>query len=587
MFNNKNPFAMIEKNGVLTAYQGALHYVDRIEDIANIAKKFECDVIFVLPYCSIKERGFEAWGDEPILVLQIEKQFTLDLASLPEEEIYLNGDIVASLDDNAYADLILKFQKEAIDTGLCSQATISRKFSGQIKDFSVQKVLSLYKRLLRQPGHYMTVLFFQSNQCLIAGTPERHLEIVDNKTIMTPIAGTFRKNDHMSLEDFLQDPKEMNELFQVVDEEMKMMSVICPEGGTIQGPYLREIGSVIHTEYNLVGQRSMPALQALRHSLHAPTVTGSPLESAARQIKKFEPDSRRYYAGEIGIYKPLNDELDCAILLRGAEIFSDGAFCVQAGGGIVRDSIPLQETYESRAKANGILKAFIGEIDTEIQLTLEKREALEPLLKMRNQQLSAFWQMKKQHQYIDTKFNQTVTIINNEDDFAYMIAHMLRAMGSPKVQVIDTFHYRPELDQSTLVILGPGPGNPMDMLNPRMKLLQGIIGSLHLQGRAMMGICLGHQALAFYHGFDVPRQNETTQGMSRAVKINGKNRILGFYNSYSPIYSKNIPGINVDLDENNRIIAMYGKNFVSYQFHPESVMSIDGLDLLTEALKYY
>lgn len=586
MFDSSQPFALIEKNGLITAYQGILHHVQRIDEIENIAQSNACDVVFVLPYCSIKERGFEAWGDEPILVLQIKNAFVLDPQNLPDDAINLNGEIIPSLDDQSYADLIAQFQKQAIEKGHCAQATISRKFSGYIKDFSVQKALSLYKRLLRQSGHYMTILFFYQGQCLIAGTPERHLEIIGDKTIMTPIAGTFRKDDHISLTDFLQDQKEINELFQVVDEEMKMMSVICPLGGTIQGPFLREIGSVIHTEYNLVGQRSMRALQALRHSLHAPTVTGSPLESSARQIKCFEPESRRYYAGEIGIYKPATDELDCAILLRGAEIFSNGHFHVQAGGGIVRDSVPLQEAQESRAKANGILKALTDTIHVKSQLNAQTKQTLEPLLQARNRQLSLFWQMEQQSQIPYTGLSQTVTIINNEDDFALMIAHMLRAMGAPDVQVVDTFDYDPEKNASQLVVLGPGPGDPTDMTNPRMQRLQEIIAILQSRHHAILGICLGHQALAFSLGLAVPRQNESSQGLPRTVLIAGQPRTLAFYNSFSPIYSKHVENLKIDCDENNRIIALHGPNFVSYQFHPESVMSIDGWKVLSEGLGF-
>ena len=184
---------------------------------------------------------------------------------------------------------------------------------------------------------------------------------------MIPIAGTLRKDDRATFPErlarFVEDPKEINELFQVLDEEMKMMSLICPEGGKINGPYLREIGAVVHSE-----------VRAGRQTRHQHHRGAAPY--AARADRAGLADGKRRPVslpgtsptrGVITAARPAstrrprtdepNGDLDCAILIRCAEIFDDGSFNVQSGGGLVRDSVPEDEARESRAKGDGV---FVG-----------------------------------------------------------------------------------------------------------------------------------------------------------------------------------------------------------------------------------
>jgi hypothetical protein len=81
--------------------------------------------------------------------------------------------------------------------------------------------------------------------------------------------------------DFLSDPKETDELFMVVDEELKMMSRVC-EDARVVGPYLKEMSRLAHTEYFIEGRTKSDVREILKETLFAPTVTGSPLESASQ-----------------------------------------------------------------------------------------------------------------------------------------------------------------------------------------------------------------------------------------------------------------------------------------------------------------
>ncbi len=605
-FDLSQPFALIAKGQDVTLFTGGFHFLDALASIHALSKSQNADIVFALPYRVIRERGFEANGDEPILALAVTASHTQRIAELlpllPERPIALEAEIAPSLSDAAYEAVVGRFQETEIAGGNVSQTTLSRRFSGRVQDFNLETLLSIYGRLLRDDGQYMTVLFVMPDEhagrrLLLGAKPVRHLQITGNETLMNPIAGTLRKEDRdtfpQRLQRFVQDPKEINELFQVLDEEMKMMSLICPGGGRIEGPFLREIGAVVHSEYELAGKRGTDSIDALRRTLHAPTVMGSPMESAARVIARYEPDSRRYYAGEIGIYhqprgpEP-NGDLDAAILIRCAEFTQDGTFHVQAGGGLVRDSVPADEARESRAKAMGFLATLTGTgAHPAKYLTDELRASIQPVFAARNARLAPFWmQAQPPLPVVDaTIAGLRLTVVNNEDDFAHMLAHLLGHLGA-SVVVVDTMDYHAETHGCDILVIGPGPGDPTDMAYPRMNCLQDILATAQSAGTPVLGVCLGHQALAVAQGLTVTRQPESSQGMQRPVAVFGTPHRLGFYNSFSPVMDAAATrrvDIVCDVDE-GRIQAMQGPGFIGFQFHPESVMSETGLDLLRRAL---
>ena len=608
---NAPAFACLEKDGMVSVHLGTLHEINFIDEIHTLAKNNNSDIIFALPFCSIKERGLTAHGDEPILALISESDpfiCTRDEFKnlLPQSLIELSTKITPSLSDEEHESRVSKIKSLEIEGGNASQINFARVFHGALKDYSLKTLLSIYRNLLEPRGQYMTFLLAhkigESYHALIGATPECHLSVDDTETIMMPIAGTLRKEDldtfEYRLHQFLTDPKEINELYQVTDEELKMMGRICPEGGYFKGPFLKEIGNVIHTYYSLNGKRVSNPLNALRHTLHAPTVVGSPMESAAKIIKQYEGISRRYYAGEIGIYKYKNKNpahefgnLDTGILIRSAEIFKNGEFRVQAGGGIVRDSDPVSEAKETKAKASIMLNALTGNGQTDYQpyLTDALHDQYHPILMHRNKFLSKFW-MNDQSDTFEN-LNKTITIINNEDDFAFMIKHVVEKLGCT-ASVVDTFEFDPAKNVDDLIIIGPGPGDINDPHNPRMVKLLNDMHILKNNQRPLLGICLGHQALSVTETIAVVRQKQSTQGLQKTIFCQGDYHRLAFYNSFSPVFSATLAArddIAVDLDEDGRIIAMKskkkGKNFIGFQFHPESIMSETGKDLLANAIK--
>lgn len=111
---------------------------------------------------------------------------------------------------------------------------LSQPYSGKIQNFGKEDAEAAFLNCLKQTGQYMTVLMSDGQgNYFVSLTPEQHLQITSSETTMNPIAGTMRKGDPVDLKDrllaFLRDPKEIKELFQVLDEELKMMEVICDE----------------------------------------------------------------------------------------------------------------------------------------------------------------------------------------------------------------------------------------------------------------------------------------------------------------------------------------------------------------------
>ena len=119
----------------------------------------------------------------------------------------------------------------------------------------------------------------------------------------------------------------------VVDEELKMMSAVCSDGGRITGPHLKEMSRLTHTEYVLRGRSRLDPRDILRETMFAPTVTGSPMQNACTVITRHERTPRGYYSGVAALFTPAHatrswpgeptHDLDAPILIRTAYL-ADG-----------------------------------------------------------------------------------------------------------------------------------------------------------------------------------------------------------------------------------------------------------------------
>jgi len=564
------------------------------------------DTLSILPFRQVEELGFVAQhGDEKILTLNIEAQeeVALDqmLALLPDEACAMEGELVAVPDDAAFAAMTQRIIDEEIGNGAGCNFVVPRFFCGKIAAFSLSKALSAYRRLLENEyGTYWTFLFYTGEQIFIGATPERHLSVQQGRVKMNPISGTFRKMEHSepeslpALDLFLKDQKEIFELLMVVDEELKMMAEICSEGGQVVGPMVKEMSKLIHTEYVLAGQSKRDVVDMLRESMFAATVVGSPIENACRINHRHQSESRRYYGGALALLgrdAAGRDTLDSPITIRMAEIALDGSFEIGAGATIVRDSDPESETAETKTKARGTLSAlglFAGANDPVYRLGADVYGEDQMLsLCSRNARLSRFWIEDQGDARVPDKrlAGKKVVIIDNEDNFTRMLAHMFRALGlAPRI--VKNASFDPLRDEADVVVLGPGPGDPRDLSDPRIAKANALCRAFLEQQKPLLCVCLGHQILCHTLGLPLAKKQKAFQGAQERIDLWGQNETVGFYNTFTgKVDGVSRGGMEISFDEQTgEVHALRGPAYLGLQFHPESILTTNGLRIVQDAL---
>jgi 2-amino-4-deoxychorismate synthase len=513
--------------------------------------------------------------------------------------------------DQAFEILNLNYQKSEkemletisnvihteINNGSGSNFTIANQATGSIKNFSTDQAIAMFYKLCKQePNAYQIFLLKINNQFIIGASPECHLNIKNQDVTMQPISGTYRKTakniqtHKTDLLAFVKNQKEINELFMTVDEELKMMAKICPSGGMVIGPRLREMSKVIHTEYLLTGKTKLEIADCIKESMHAATVVGSPIKKAAEISEIYNNFDRSFYGGILGIIKNCND-FDSSIIIRSIEINKNGEFKAYAGASIVKDSNPADEVAEINAKLSSILSVINDCSDDKSEtvadcLFMDNEISIE--LNKRNQNLSKFLMFKNSvHSNQPQKIKKSAIIINNEDDFTNMLLHILVHLGvESKVIHYSDFDITKMTNQ--IIILGPGPGNPNSTMDSKIKINDQIAKALLNPDSKIKfaGICLGHQIISKNLGFEVKKSAISTQGEQVEIDYFGQKEICGFYNTF---YAKYQPKISHALEvaynhENLDIYGIRGRNFFTTQFHPESILTTNGLDIIKSEL---
>ena len=581
------PFALLHRDGadhveVLTGE------VVTVATLADIPMTPGTPVLAVIPYRQITERGFDCVDDgTPLECLLVGSRHTEPLENFPAGEITLR-DGGFDLSDDEYARVVADVLRDEIGHGAGANFVVHRTYRAR---FSGDPRAAFGRLLTGEQGTYWTFLVDTGNRILVGATPERHVSVLDGIVMMNPISGTFR-NGSGDILDFLRDPKEIEELYMVLDEELKMMARVAEHGGQVAGPYLKEMARLTHTEYLLAGRGSLDVREVLRETMFAPTVTGSPIENACRVIARHERRGRRYYAGVLALLDHDADgrqTLDAPILIRTAEITPDGMLRVPVGATLVRHSTPAGEVAETHTKAAGLLSA-LGAVDSHPPAVrgTARSEQVQAVLAARNDELARFW--------LDSRAPGALTvpalagrhalIVDAEDTFTAMLAHQLKALGLTVTVVPWTAAGAGSLDAADLVVFGPGPGDPGDLGEAKMAALHGLVGARLAAGRPLFAVCLGQQILAAVLGLPLSRRDSPYQGLARDVDLFGTTRRVGFYSSFSAVAPAGGPeGVELAVDPaDGTVHALRGNGFAGVQFHPESVLSRDGVAILTELL---
>ena len=290
----------------------------------------------------------------------------VDALDRPLDHLALRGDDVPPIgaprsntapDD--YRAMVLK-AKDYIAAGDIFQVVLSQRFE---TDFNLPP-FALYRSLRRvNPSPFLYYLDFD-RFAVIGSSPEILVRVRDGKVTIRPIAGTRRRGatpaeDRALAAELLADPKERAEHLMLLDLGRNDVGRVAEIGSIkVTDQFILEYYSqVMHIVSNVEGRlrEGLDAIDALVAGFPAGTVSGAPKVRAMEIIDELEKEKRGVYAGCVG-YFSADGEMDTCIVLRTA-IVKDGKMYVQAGAGVVADSVPESEHQECIAKAKALFRA--------------------------------------------------------------------------------------------------------------------------------------------------------------------------------------------------------------------------------------
>ncbi|MDH3691716.1 MAG: anthranilate synthase component I [Gammaproteobacteria bacterium] len=280
-------------------------------------------------------------------------------------------DFVSSFAQEEFEQAVER-SREYIRNGDIMQVVLSQRLSIPFQS----KPLDLYRSLRTvNPSPYM--YFFDMNTFHIVGSsPEILVRLEDDVVTVRPIAGTRRRGedeeDDLRLErELIADPKELAEHLMLVDLGRNDVGRVAEIGSVklTEKMQIERYSHVMHIVSNVIGrlQPGRDAIDVLRATFPAGTVSGAPKVRAMEIIDELEPDKRGVYSGAVG-YIGWNGNMDTAIAIRTA-VISDEVLHIQAGAGIVADSVPRYEWMETMNKGRAIFKAVsmaVAGLDTNL-----------------------------------------------------------------------------------------------------------------------------------------------------------------------------------------------------------------------------
>jgi anthranilate synthase component 1 len=268
--------------------------------------------------------------------------------------------VTSNLTPQRHAEMVAK-AKDYIKAGDIIQTVLAQRFQMPTK----ASALDIYRALRSvNPSPYMFLLDFEDFQ-LVGASPEIHVRCEDGKVEIRPIAGTRWRGktveEDLALEkELLADEKERAEHLMLVDLARNDIGRVC-DFGSVHVPefmVVERYSHVMHIVSQVEGklQQGRTPYDLMRATFPAGTVSGAPKVRAMQIISELEATQRGPYAGAVG-YFSFGGNLDSCITLRTA-LLKDGIAYVEAGGGIVADSVAEYEFNETVNKSKAMRKAI-------------------------------------------------------------------------------------------------------------------------------------------------------------------------------------------------------------------------------------
>lgn len=355
---NQNPDPMkIPESGFM--FTDTILIFDHLKHVIKVVSDARLDGDLDLAYNSATER----------IDLLVERLASADMYKnkglISGNQDSFQSPVTSNHTQESYMDQV-KESRRLIESGEVIQVVLSQRLSRKTS----AAPFDIYRKLRAlNPSPYMYYLDF--NDYHIVGTsPEMLVRVEDEIATTNPIAGTrprgnTEQEDNVNAKELLEDEKERAEHVMLVDLGRNDIGKVS-EPGTVTVPKFMEVelySHVMHIVSTVTGKlkESLTSFDALRSCFPAGTLSGAPKVRAIEIINDQEPHGRGPYGGAVGYFSH-SGNMDMAICIR-TVIIKDGVATVQAGAGLVYDSVPETEYEESLHKARGMLNAIDGAED--------------------------------------------------------------------------------------------------------------------------------------------------------------------------------------------------------------------------------
>ncbi len=292
------------------------------------------------------------------LVQQLEQGHLHEASPNKPREIN-EQDFVSGFSRKNFEAAVDRIKKYIVD-GDAMQVVISQRLSIPYK----ASPMDLYRSLrCLNPSPYLYFLDLDDFH-IVGSSPEILVRVEDGEVTVRPIAGTRPRGENTKAdqnleEDLLNDPKELAEHLMLIDLGRNDVGRVAEIGSVklTDKMIVERYSHVMHIVSNVIGQvgDGQTALDVLRATFPAGTLSGAPKIRAMEIIDELEPLKRGVYGGAVG-YLSWQGNMDTAIAIRTA-VIKDGTLHIQAGAGVVADSVPAMEWEETMNKARAVFRA--------------------------------------------------------------------------------------------------------------------------------------------------------------------------------------------------------------------------------------
>jgi len=421
----------------------------------------------------------------------------------------------------------------------------------------------LFRRLReRNPSPYGFLINLGEAEYLVGASPEMYVRVDEDRVETCPISGTIARGadpigDAAQIVALLTSAKDESELTMCTDVDRNDKSRICVPGSVrVIGRrqiemYARLIHTVDHVEGRL--RPELDALDAFLAHAWAVTVTGAPKAWAMQFIEDHEQSARAWYGGAVGLLG-FNGALNTGLTLRTIRV-KDGAAEVRAGATLLYESDPDAEEEETRLKAAAFLDAIRAPRAAEARA---RGDAPRP------------------------GAGRRVLLVDHQDSFVHTLANYLRQTGA-EVTTLRAGFPASLLDELRphLVVLSPGPGAPRDFD------LTGTLAALLQRRIPTFGVCLGLQGMVEHFGGELGVLDHPVHGKASRIRVCGGRLFAGLPEEFTAGRYHSLFAIREKLPAELRITAEAADGVImaiehavlplaAVQFHPESIMSLDG-----------